>query len=404
MTRPISSWPRTWDGAPDSRWRAPRLYRDARDADRQKDEFLATLSHELRNPLAPIVTALDVMKLRGGDVFANERAVLTRHVGHIVRLVDDLLDIAGLARGKIQLEKEIGEVSPLISKAVEMVRPLVAERTQRLTISAPLQGIAVLGDPARLAQAIANLLSNASKYTAAGGEITVTALAEDSDAIIRVGDSGIGIAPEALSRIFDLFVQEAPVRDGARGGLGIGLSVVKKVVGLHGGSVSAHSDGLGMGSEFVIRLPLAFLDPIADAIPAAGSSSAPGLERVLLVDDNVDAASMIGEALEVLGYSVRIAHDGPSALVAAQAFKPDVALVDIGLPVMSGYELVGRLRELDSAPRTIVAVTGFGQPRDFARSREAGFDEHIVKPVSFETLCEILERSRGLRYRPGAAR
>ncbi len=233
-----------------------------------------------------------------------------------MRLVDDLLDIAGLSRGKIQLQKEVGEVSPLISKAVEMVRPLVAQRAQRLTISAPLQGIPVLADPARLAQAIANLLGNASKYTAAGGEIIVTALAADSEAIIRVSDSGIGIAPEALPRIFDLFVQESP--DGARGGLGIGLSVVKKVVGLHGGSVSAHSDGLGKGSEFVIRLPLAAVDPIvAGGLPSRAQGE-PELERVLVVEDNPDAVNMIGEALELLGYSVRIAYDGPSALFAAQ--------------------------------------------------------------------------------------
>ncbi len=373
-----------------------RLYAAARDADRQKDEFLATLSHELRNPLAPIVSALDVMRLRGGEVFASERAVLARHVQHIVRLVDDLLDIAGLAHGKIQLRMEIGEVSPLIAKAVEMVSPLVAQRGHHLTFSAPPHGIPVLADPARLAQTIANLLSNASRYTAVGGEITVTALAAGSEAVIRVRDSGIGLTPAALSRIFDLFVQESP--DGAHGGLGIGLSIVKKVVALHGGTVSAHSEGPGKGSEFVVRLPLAAVDAGGEgAASGPGAPREPDRERVLLVDDNVDAVNMIGEALEVLGHTVRIAYDGPSALVAAEEFKPHVALVDIGLPVMSGYELVGRLRVLRSPPKTIVAVTGFGQPRDFARSREAGFDEHIVKPVNFEVLCELLERSRTAR-------
>jgi signal transduction histidine kinase/ActR/RegA family two-component response regulator/PAS domain-containing protein len=374
-----------------------RLYQDAREADRQKDEFLAMLSHELRNPLAPIVTALELMKLRGIDAFANERSVIARNVRHIARLVDDLLDVARITRGKIQLHIERCEVSQVIAKAVEMVRPAIQERAQMLTVSAPAHGLVVDADPARLAQTIANLLANATKYTEPKGCIEISAESEAGEAVIRVRDSGIGIAAETLPRIFDLFVQEKRALDRSQGGLGIGLTVVRALVALHGGTVSASSKGLGQGSEFVVRLPIAASDAMVDAIPGAPSSAtaigaAGDRLRVLVVDDNEDAANMLCESLRARGYGVWVAYDGPSALSVASEFEPDLVLVDIGLPGMDGYELVGRLRRLEPPPRWIVAVTGYGHEEDYARSREAGFDEHIVKPMSSETLRAVLDR------------
>jgi signal transduction histidine kinase/CheY-like chemotaxis protein len=375
-----------------------RLYREAREADRQKDEFLAMLSHELRNPLAPIVTALELMKLRGNDAFANERAIIFRNVKHIVRLVDDLLDVARITRGKIDLHREVCEVSHVIATAVEMMSPLVEARVQTLTVSAPAHGLAVMADPARLAQAIANLLANANKYTEAGGQIEVAAVAEGSEAVLRVCDSGIGIAPETLPRVFDLFVQDKRALDRTQGGLGIGLTVVKALVELHGGSVSAFSGGLGRGSEFTLRLPLASAEALAapsHASPPPLDGSAGGREplRVLVVDDNADAANVLQESVHALGHDVRVAHDGVSALAAAAGFEPDLVLVDIGLPGMDGYELVAHLRRLGTPPRRLVALTGYGRAEDYRRSREAGFDEHIVKPMDIETLCAVIERS-----------
>jgi signal transduction histidine kinase/CheY-like chemotaxis protein len=375
-----------------------RLYREAREADRQKDEFLAMLSHELRNPLAPIVTALELMKLRKSDVFTNERAIISRNVKHIVRLVDDLLDVARITRGKIELHPELCEVSEVISVAVEMMSPLVEARAQVLTISAPTSGLPVMADSARLAQAIANLLANANKYTEAGGRIEVVAAADGSDAVVSVSDSGIGIAPDTLPRVFDLFVQDKRAPDRTQGGLGIGLTVVKALVELHGGSVSARSAGLGRGSEFTLRLPLAPREALAPARPAPDSSSAPDADdheplRVLVVDDNTDAANVLQESVCALGHDVRVAHDGVSALAAASGFEPELVLVDIGLPGMDGYELAGHLRRLASPPRRMVALTGYGRSEDYRRSREAGFDEHVVKPMDIETLRSVIARS-----------
>jgi signal transduction histidine kinase/CheY-like chemotaxis protein len=373
--------------------------RIAREADRQKDEFLAMLSHELRNPLAPIVSALHVMKLSGDGAFATERAIIERHVEAVVRLVDDLLDVARVTTGKIELRKERLDLAHAVAKAVEMVRPQVDARGQRLAVEVANPPIHVVADEARLAQAIANLLANATKYTQDGGAIAIRVESSGSEAIVTVKDTGIGIPPEALPRIFDLFVQEAPALDRGRGGLGVGLRVVKDLVGLHGGSVSARSEGLGRGSEFVIRLPLASLDaPEAEAPAGPVAAPAPrprGELRVLLVDDNVDGADMIGAALEAMGCAVRVVYDGFSALSEAAGFKPDLALVDIGLPGMNGYDLAGNLRKVDGlASVRIVAVTGYGQEQDFVRSREAGIDEHVVKPMGLETLQEVLGRVR----------
>jgi CheY-like chemotaxis protein len=304
-------------------------------------------------------------------------------------------------RGKIELRPELRELSPIVATAVEMTSPVVRERAQRLSVSAPERGLVVKADPVRMAQAISNLIVNASRYTETGGAIAVVAAVEGADVVVRVRDSGIGIAPAMLPRVFDLFVQEKRALDRAQGGLGIGLTVVKGLVELHGGRVSAHSDGPGKGSEFVIRLPLAHGE--AEPVEAPPTSREPAARqpsgaaqplRVLVVDDNVDAADMLNQALHVLGCAVRVAYDGEEALAAAPAFAPDLALVDIGLPEMNGYELVGHLRRLSSAPRRIVAITGYGQATDLARSRDAGFDEHIVKPVDLGTLEKVIDRSR----------
>jgi signal transduction histidine kinase/ActR/RegA family two-component response regulator len=373
-----------------------RLYQEAREADRLKDEFLAMLSHELRNPLAPIVITLELMDLTGDQQFAAERAVISRHVRHLVKLIDDLLDVARATRGKIQLVKERCELAAIIAAALEMAGPLIAQRRHRLASSWPERGLEVIGDQARLTQAIANLLTNAAKYTEPGGAITVGVTADGSEAVVRVGDSGVGIAPELLPRIFDLFVQGMSTPDRAHGGLGIGLTVVRSVVTLHGGTVSAHSAGLGHGSEFIIRLPLAE-SGVAGRAASVDDGGSPAVRRfrVLAVDDNHDAAASLGRALEALGCSALVVHDGPSALASVAAFEPQLILLDIGLPGMDGYELARRLREAGLHPSSrIVAITGYGQPSDRARSREAGFDDHVVKPVTLHNLRRVLAGHR----------
>jgi signal transduction histidine kinase len=373
-----------------------RLYRDAREAHQRKDEFLAMLGHELRNPLAPILAALELMDLRGSDAFARERTTISRQVQHVVRLVDDLLDVSRITSGKVQLFKKRVEVAEVIAEAVAMASPLLEQRFQNLTISAAATGLPVMADRERLAQAIGNLLTNAAKYTEPRGEIDVTAEALGADVLVRVRDSGIGIAPEMLPNVFDLFVQEKGSLDRAQGGLGIGLTVVRSLVHLHDGSVEARSAGLGQGSEFVVRLPFG---PDRAPEPARGVLSEVNPEpvsrrRVLIVDDNLEAAEMLATLLEAHGHDTRVAGDGPSALTIAPVFKPEVALLDIGLPVMDGYELARRLRSIAGFASTrLVAITGYGQATDRRSSREAGFDEHLVKPVNVDRLIKILSRA-----------
>jgi signal transduction histidine kinase/CheY-like chemotaxis protein len=376
-----------------------RLYRDAMEADRRKDEFLALLGHELRNPLAPIVTALDVMALSGNDAFLRERQTLSRAVKRVVRLVDDLLDVPRLTSGRIELEKEVVETAQLLRRAVETASSSLEQRRQSLAITVPEDGLPLLVDPSRIAQAITNLLINASKYTPPRGKIELGASREGADVVIRVRDSGSGIAPDMLSSVFDLFVQAKAPLDRSAGGLGIGLAIVKSLVELHGGSVSAASEGLGKGSEFTIRLALA-QDVQA---PAREQHAAPAEQRwrVLIVDDNADAAWMLSAALESIGCVTQVACDGPAALAAAPAFAPELILLDIGLPVMDGYELARRFREMEITARTrLVAVTGYGETSDRRRSVEAGFDGHLVKPVELDTLCAIVKQLEDAGARP----
>jgi signal transduction histidine kinase/DNA-binding response OmpR family regulator len=368
-----------------------QLRGEAESANRAKDEFLAMLGHELRNPLSPILTALQLLRLRGDST--REHQVIERQVTHLVRLVDDLLDVARITQGKIELRKKRVEVAAVVLRAVEMATPLLERRQQRLSLDVPPEGLLVLGDPARLAQVVSNLLTNASKYSDPGTAVSVVAAAAGDQVNIRVRDQGIGIAPEMLDHIFEAFVQQRQAIDRSGGGLGLGLSIVRSLVAMHDGRVSATSRGPGAGSEFTVQLPLVeAMAADAQAVrPGQVAGAAQHTSRILIVDDNDDAAAMIGELLGSMGFDVRIAHDGPSALALAAGFRPHVALLDIGLPVMDGYELGKRLREvLPSTELRLVAVTGYGQDNDRKRSREAGFAAHIVKPVDIDVLTRVL--------------
>jgi signal transduction histidine kinase len=370
-----------------------RLAEREQAANRAKDEFLAMLGHELRNPLAPILTALQLMRARLGETAVKERAVIERQVGHLVRLVDDLLDVSRITRGKVELKKHPLELAQVVSKAVEMSCPLLEERRHKLTIEVPSQGLCVEGDEHRLAQVVANLLSNAAKYTESGGKINVNAGLEAGMVTLRVRDSGAGIPPELLPRLFGMFVQGERTIDRSQGGLGLGLAIVENLVAMHGGKVSAHSEGHGKGSEFVVRLPVhqpGASEPRVDLGPR--SHSVPS-RRILVIDDNCDAGEVLSEALALEGHTAQVVFDGPTALEIARAFRPEVALVDIGLPVMDGYELARRLRELpELAGIKLVAVTGYGQESDRQRSREAGFHAHLVKPIDLDQMGPVLTR------------
>ncbi len=361
----------------------------AEEASRAKDEFLAMLGHELRNPLSPIVIALELMKMRGVAPLEREHAIIERQVQHLVRLVDDLLDVSRITRGKIDLRREHVEISAVAAKAVEMAGPLLEQRRHDVRVDVPNVGLRVDADPVRLAQVIANLLTNAARYTDPNGRIDIVAGTDGDDVVLRVRDNGVGIEPELLPRVFERFVQGRRAADRAEGGLGLGLTLVHSLVQMHGGSVSAHSDGPGLGSEFSIRLPRLADAPDAAMVvdpprPVAGDADT---HRVLVVDDNADAASMLAEVLRSYGHDVVVANDGAQALALVERFHPDVAVLDIGLPVMDGYELAERLRErLPADTCRMIALTGYGQAHDRARSRAAGFAVHLVKPVELESL------------------
>jgi len=381
-----------------------RRLREAEAANRAKDEFLAVLGHELRNPLSPIVTALELMRLRGGDAFLRERAIIERQVRHLIRLVSDLLDMSRVSQGKLALLKRPMETSDIVFRAIEMASPLVEQRGHRLTVKVPETGLLVEADETRLAQVICNILNNAAKYTPEGGRIAVTASRDGAHAVVSVTDSGIGLRPEVLSRIFDLFVQEERGLDRSRGGLGIGLSIARGLVELHGGTIDAKSDGEGKGSEFVIRLPLAGEAGAAaqDQDPAHATASGSG-KRILVVDDNRDGAELLEEVFRALGHATRLAYDGPTALQMARDFQPHIAFLDIGLPEMDGYELARRVRALPGlAGIRLVAATGFGQETDRDRARAAGFDEHLVKPVEIDALRRLMDRLLAPLATPGS--
>jgi signal transduction histidine kinase/response regulator RpfG family c-di-GMP phosphodiesterase len=370
--------------------------RQSEAAHRAKDEFLAMLGHELRNPLAPIVTALQLMQLRGVVGADRERTVIERQVKHLMTLVDDLLDVSRIARGKVQLERKRLDFADVTARAIEMVSPAIDERGHVLTVQVP-RGLVVEGDAARLAQVLANLLTNAAKYTDPRGHLRISAQAEGSMVRATVSDNGCGIDPGILPRVFELFSQEPQEIDRSRGGLGLGLAIVKSLVEAHDGRVHAKSEGKGRGAEFSVYLPLA--DLLTDEVPVMAAEAplrvAKHGQRILVVDDNIDAAELLAASLCALGHTAHVVFDGPSALKEAARFQPEVVLLDLGLPVMDGFEVARILRSSSQAEKiALVAVTGYGQENDRQRTREAGFDEHLVKPIDLGQLDLWLQRRR----------
>lgn len=366
------------------------------EANRAKDEFLAMLGHELRNPLAPIVTALQLMKLRSDGAPCRERDIIERQVHHLLRLVDDLFDVARIARGKVELKRRTVDLAAVIARGVEIASPLLEQRAHNFSVEVPPRKIFVEADEARLAQVVSNLLTNAARYTPPGGVISLTAASESGEAVLRVRDSGIGIDRDMLPKIFAVFFQGKRAIDRREGGLGIGLALVRNLVALHGGTVLAYSEGRDAGSEFVVRLPLAVAtdaDPAAlQAPPRARLRARSGRNRVLIVDDNEDAVEMLAEVVREEGYQVEVAHDGPTALALLERFTPHVVVLDIGLPVMDGYEVAAKIRERPEHQATkLVALTGYGQASDRVRSQEAGFALHLVKPVDLAQLLIALD-------------
>jgi signal transduction histidine kinase/ActR/RegA family two-component response regulator len=365
----------------------------AESANRAKDEFLAMLGHELRNPLAPMLTALELLRVRLGEAGARERDVIHRQVRNLAQLVDDMLDVAQIRKGRMTIAKEALYARQVIAKALEFVTPMLEERRHRLQVDIQPPSLVIVGDERRLIQAVTNLLTNAVKYTDAGGSIGVAARSDGVEVEIRVSDSGKGFAPSFLPRAFDLFVQGDRTPDRSEGGLGLGLPIVRSIVERHGGTVSAASDGVGKGSEFVITLPAAGADTPLPAIRPlfAGDGSAASTPKVLIIDDNRDAADSLHALLRDYGFPCASALDGPSGLETVTSFAPDVILLDLGLPGLDGYEVARRVRSLpDGARVLIVAVTGYGEERDRERSAAAGFDAHLVKPVDPEQLLAVL--------------
>jgi signal transduction histidine kinase/ActR/RegA family two-component response regulator len=371
-----------------------RAEEELREANQRKDEFLATLAHELRNPLAPIRNSLNILRLAGHDNGSAGRVheMMERQVNHMVRLVDDLLDVSRVSRGKIELRKEPVELAAVVRSAVELSKPFVDGGKHQLAISLPAEPLTVFGDPVRLTQVVGNLLNNAAKFTETGGQIWLTVRAEGSDAVISVRDTGIGIPPDFLPKVFDLFTQNDRRASRKYGGLGIGLSLVRSLVLAHEGTVEARSPGLLQGSEFVVHLPLTTQTPQ----PPNQARRQPVYDfhlsgKILVVDDNRDAAQTLGTLLRRSGAEVIVAESGPVALEAFQKHRPTIALIDIGMPGMDGNEVARRVRLApETRNATLIALTGWGQDDDRRRCREAGFNHHLVKPVDLDALQELL--------------
>jgi signal transduction histidine kinase/ActR/RegA family two-component response regulator len=377
------------------------------DADRRKDEFLAMLGHELRNPLGAVSNALHVLRAGGGAAVASGARmldVIERQVRHLTRLVDDLLEVSRITRGEIALKKEPLDVRAVLVRAVETAQPWVDERGHRLALERPPQALALRGDPMRLEQVFSNLLHNAAKYTEPGGHIAVAVEREGDRAVVRVRDDGIGIVPELLPHVFELFTQGDRSLDRARGGLGIGLTLVQRIVELHGGTIEAKSEGRGRGTEVVVRLPLASEAPLlvaVEAAPPAADEKRQGKPHLLVVEDQVDAAEGLAELMRMRGYTVEVALDGAAALAAAAARPPDVVLLDLGLPGLDGYAVAERLRRLPGLQAAlVVALSGYGREEDRRRSQEAGIDDHLVKPVELDALDRTLAAPRRPRPAP----
>jgi signal transduction histidine kinase len=371
-------------------------------ADRHKDEFLAMLAHELRNPLAPILNAVQLIRKKplSDPQLLWSRDLIERQLGHLTRLVDDLLDVSRITRGKINLSRETVEVADLVARAVETVQPLIVEHGHRLTLDVARESIRVFGDPLRLTQAVGNVLSNAAKYTENGGHINLTARQVDGIVEIRVQDTGIGIPSDLQPLIFDMFTQLHHQTGHAQSGLGIGLALVRKLLEMHGGSVTAFSEGNGQGSEFLITLPVISNETNAanghaavDSDSDAGAEAVQVRRRILVADDNSDALESLATLLELSGHEVFSAANGALALESAERHLPEVALLDIGMPKLDGYEVARRIRAQPWGRRiTLVALTGWGQESDRRRSGEAGFDSHLVKPLDLDKLTALLKR------------
>jgi signal transduction histidine kinase len=370
--------------------RADEARTEAEEANRTKDQFLAVLGHELRNPLAPALTALELMKLRDPKSFTREREILERQVAHMSRLVNDLLDVSRLARGKVQLERRRFEVREAVDRAVDMARPLLVQRQHALEVSVPAAGLAIEADIDRIVQVLSNLLTNAAKYTPPGGRVVLSASAQGDRAVIVCEDDGPGVPAELVPTLFDPFAQGPRALDRREGGLGLGLSLARTFTALHGGTIHLEPCDQGTGSRFVVTLPLA-----SSAVADAPGETAPSPERVsprriLVVDDNLDACEMLRAALAHVGHVVAIAGNGPEAIAIAGEFRPDVAVLDIGLPGMNGYELAHHLRKSDDRIR-LIALTGYGRVGDVEAAAAAGFDAHCAKPVTMKALLSLVQ-------------
>ena len=382
--------------------RIKQVEEELREADKRKNEFLAMLAHELRNPLAPIRNGLEILRLaQSGEVAEQARSMMDRQLQQLVHLIDDLLEVSRITSGKIQLNRELIDLANVLQNAVEMSKPVIDAAGHELTIEIPPRPLFVDGDPLRLAQVFGNLLNNAAKYTNPGGHIWLIASTFGNQVSVTVRDNGIGIAPDLMPRIFDLFTQANHLSHHAQGGLGIGLSIAKRLIEMHGGTLEVHSAGPGTGSEFTVRLALRAESTAAHPADAHAAVSSRGAAlRILVADDNTDAAASLAMLLEMGGHEVRTAFDGEEAVRVAQEFVPNVALLDIGMPLLDGYEVCRRLRELPfGRDMMIVALTGWGQTEDRERSRAAGFDRHLVKPADLRAVEELLPQAA---QKPGA--
>ena len=363
------------------------------DASRRKDEFLATLAHELRNPLSPLRNAVHFLKLRGPATQDVQWSadVIDRQVSAMGRLIDDLMDVSRINQGRIELRRAPVALDEVLADALETIQPQIDGSGHKLTVIQPPGRLMVSADPGRLAQVFMNLLSNAAKYTDPGGQIEVRVVSESGHAVVSFHDTGIGIQSHRLEGVFDMFSQEEPAISRSRGGLGIGLSLTRKLVQLHGGNVTALSDGPGKGSVFIVRLPLVAPAVLPEAPAQDAAPTVTGALRILVADDNEDAAETMSVLLEVMGHQVRRVHDGEAAVDMVGAFDPQLVLLDIGMPKLNGYDTCRRIRVRDSgSPRTLVAVTGWGQPQDLKSSSDAGFDHHLVKPVDIDALLRLI--------------
>ena len=366
------------------------------DSDRRKNEFLATLAHELRNPLAPVRNAVEILRTPGTQPGEAQwaHAVIDRQVDHLTRLIDDLMDVSRITHDKLELRKSPTTLQEIVSGAVESSRHAIDESRHRLKIELPDESIHLDADAIRLVQVFMNLLTNAAKYTPPGGRITLTAVCEGPEVVVRVADTGVGIAPDHMPHLFEMFYQTEEVRQRSKEGLGIGLALVRHLVRLHGGTVDVESAGRGEGSVFTVRLPLATEPAVAAPRGAVAPDRSQRLRsrKALVVDDNTDAAESLGFLLRFEGAEVETAHDGDEALTVAERVKPDLVLLDIGLPKRNGYDVAREIRGFEwGAQSVIIAMTGWGQPHDRARSREAGFDHHLVKPVSLDTILDLVD-------------